>query len=119
MGVVPDIARQTQLLKGVLDLCLLAVIAERPTYGYEMTRQLEERGLSIVGEGSIYPVLGRLERDGLIEAFRQTGNGGPPRKYYALTANGRTSLARWGDDWRAIRDAVNGVLNGVPMEVTA
>jgi PadR family transcriptional regulator PadR len=58
--------RRTQLLRGVLDLCLLAVMGDDPAYGYEMTKRLGERGLSIVGEGSIYPLLGRLERDGLV-----------------------------------------------------
>jgi PadR family transcriptional regulator PadR len=57
--------RRSQLLRGVLDLCLLAVMGEGPAYGYEMTKRLRARGLSIVGEGSIYPLLGRLERDGL------------------------------------------------------
>src|SRR2546422_680650 len=57
--------RRTELLRGVLDLCLLAVMQEGPAYGYEMTKRLRARGLSIVGEGSIYPLLGRLERAGL------------------------------------------------------
>ena len=59
--------RRSQLLRGVLDLCLLAVMGDGPAYGYEMTKRLRARGLSIVGEGSIYPLLGRLERDGLVE----------------------------------------------------
>ena len=62
--------RRTQLLRGVLDLCLLAVMEEGPAYGYEMTKRLRERGLSIVGEGSIYPLLARLEREGLVEIGR-------------------------------------------------
>ena len=56
-----------ELLRGVLDLCLLAVMNEGPAYGYEMTKRLRERGLAAVGEGSIYPLLGRLERDGLAQ----------------------------------------------------
>lgn len=93
-------------------MCLLAVISEQPAYGYEMTKRLAERGLSTVGEGSIYPVLGRLERDGLVETFREASNGGPPRKYYRLSDDGRRSLARWSEEWRAARAAVDGVLNG-------
>src|SRR4051794_15335235 len=103
--------RQSQLLKGVLDVCLLAVIAEEPAYGYEMTKRLTERGLSTVGEGSIYPVLGRLERDGLVETFQQASNGGPPRKYYRLTAAGRRSLKTWKAEWQSARAAVDGVLD--------
>jgi hypothetical protein len=75
--------RRTQLLRGVLDLCLLAVMQEGPAYGYEMTKRLRARGLSTVGEGSIYPLLGRLEREGLVETYRAASDdGGPPRKYY-------------------------------------
>jgi PadR family transcriptional regulator, regulatory protein PadR len=119
MAVVDSSARQTQLLKGVLDVCLLAVISERPAYGYEMTKRLAERGLSAVGEGSIYPVLGRLERDALVETFRQASNGGPPRKYYRLTENGRRSLQRWSDEWRAARSAVDRVLDDTDTGVIA
>ena len=75
--------RSSQLLRGVLDLCLLAVVADEPAYGYEMTKRLRSRGLSIVGEGSIYPLLGRLERDGLVDTYRAASDGGPPRKYTA------------------------------------
>jgi PadR family transcriptional regulator, regulatory protein PadR len=103
-------SRQSQLLRGVLDVCLLAVIADRPAYGYEMTRRLSERGLDLVGEGSIYPVLGRLERDSLVEAFQQASDGGPPRKYYRLTGRGRTRLRSWAEEWTAIRSAVDAVL---------
>lgn len=102
--------RQSQLLKGVLDVCLLAVIADEPAYGYEMTRRLTDRGLAAVGEGSIYPVLGRLERDGLVEPFRQATNGGPPRKYYRLTNRGSAALERWSDEWRTARAGVDAVL---------
>ena len=57
-------SRRSQMLRGVLDLCLLAVLDEGPAYGYEMTKRLRDRGLASVGEGSIYPLLGRLEREG-------------------------------------------------------
>src|SRR5512132_3357574 len=94
-------ARRSQLLRGVLDLCLLAVVEEEPTYGYEMTKRLRARGLAIVGEGSIYPLLGRLERDGLVETYRATSNGGPPRKYYRASAAGQRALADGLAEWRA------------------
>ena len=80
--------RRSELLRGVLDLCLLAVMDEGPAYGYEMTRRLRDRGLAIVGEGSIYPLLGRLERDGLVETYRGASNGGPPRSNTAPRAPG-------------------------------
>jgi PadR family transcriptional regulator PadR len=102
--------RSTQLLRGVLDLCLLAVMQEGPAYGYEMTKRLRERGLSIVGEGSIYPLLARLERDGLVETHRAASNGGPPRKYYRPSREGRRALAAGIAEWKAARDALDGVL---------
>src|SRR4249919_1292328 len=92
--------RGTELLRGALDLCLLAVMDEDPAYGYEMTRRLRERGLEFVGEGSIYPLLGRLERDGLVETYRAASNGGPPRKYYRLSPEGERALAAGVSEWR-------------------
>ncbi len=109
--------RRSQLLRGVLDLCLLAVMAEGPAYGYEMTKRLRARGLSIVGEGSIYPLLGRLERDGLVETRREASNGGPPRKYYSLSPEGEQALERGVEEWEAARDAVDGALDLVKVEV--
>ena len=109
--------RRSQLLRGVLDLCLLAVMGEGPAYGYEMTKRLRARGLSIVGEGSIYPLLGRLERDGLVETRRAASNGGPPRKYYSLSPEGERSLAAGVSEWQAARNAVDGALGLVEVEV--
>jgi len=109
--------RRSQLLRGVLDLCLLAVMGEGPTYGYEMTKRLRARGLSTVGEGSIYPVLGRLERDGLVETCRAASNGGPPRKYYSLSPEGQRALDVGVNEWQTTRDAVDGALGLVKAEV--
>lgn len=110
--------RRTQLLRGVLDLCLLAVMEEKPAYGYEMTKRLRARGLSIVGEGSIYPLLGRLEREGLVETYRAASDDGPPRKYYRPSPEGRRALAAGVSEWRAARDALDAVLSPVEAEVT-
>ena len=111
--------RRTQLLRGALDLCLLAVIEEGPAYGYEMTKRLRARGLSTVGEGSIYPLLGRLEREGLVETYRAASNGGPPRKYYRPSTEGLRALAAGVAEWRAARDALDAVLGPVEAEVAA
>jgi PadR family transcriptional regulator PadR len=110
--------RRSQLLRGVLDLCLLSVIGDGPAYGYEMTKRLRGRGLSIVGEGSIYPLLGRLERDGLVETRRAASNGGPPRKYYSLSSQGEQALEDGVKEWQMTRDAVDGALGLVDVEVT-
>jgi PadR family transcriptional regulator PadR len=118
-GMVDGVRRRTELLRGVLDLCLLAVMEDGPAYGYEMTRRLRARGLSIVGEGSIYPLLGRLEREGLVETYRAASNGGPPRKYYRASNAGQIALAAGVSEWRAARDALDAVLGPVDAEVRA
>ena len=102
--------RSSQLLKGVLDMCLLAVIAEEPSYGYEMVRKLEERGLPVVGEGSIYPLLSRLQRQGLVESYTVESTGGPPRKYYRIAEDGRNRLEEWIGEWRTLTDGVDRVI---------
>ncbi|NQV05687.1 PadR family transcriptional regulator [bacterium] len=104
--------RSSQLLKGVLEMCLLAIIAEEPSYGYEMARKLESRGMSLVGDGSIYPLLSRLQRQDLIEAYTVDSKGGPPRKYYRLANSGRERLDRWVGEWQVLATGVNQVLTG-------
>lgn len=111
-------SRRSQLLRGVLDLCLLATIEEEAAYGYEMMKRLRSRGLSIVGEGSIYPLLGRLEREGLVSTHRAPSDGGPPRKYYRASPEGQRVLAEGAAEWRAVRRAVDNVLKSVEAEVT-
>jgi PadR family transcriptional regulator, regulatory protein PadR len=91
---------------------------EGPAYGYEMTKRLRDRGLGTVGEGSIYPALARLERDGLVETYRAASNGGPPRKYYRPSQKGVRALSEGVSEWRAARDALDAVLGGVGTEVT-
>ena len=104
--------RSSQLLKGVLEMCLLAIIAEEPSYGYEMARKLGRRGMSLVGDGSIYPLLSRLQRQDLIEAYTVDSSGGPPRKYYRLATSGRERLDNWVGEWQALATGVNRVLTG-------
>jgi len=106
------VERSSQLLKGVLDMCLLAVIAEDPSYGYEMARKLEHRGLTLVSEGSIYPLLSRLQRSGLVETFSKESAGGPPRKYYRIVDEGRRQLQGWIGEWKALTDGVDHVIDG-------
>lgn len=109
--MTPAPERSSQLLRGVLDVCLLAVLVDEPAYGYEMTRRLAARGLDVVGEGSIYPVLGRLERGDLVEPFQQPSDGGPPRKYYRVTPRGLSALERWRQEWNETRSAIDAVLS--------
>lgn len=104
--------RSTQLLKGVLDMCLLAVISEEPSYGYEMARKLTSRGLDLASEGAIYPVLSRLQRNGLVEGYLVASPEGPARKYYRLEKKGVAALEEWSKAWRELSRGVENVLGG-------
>src|SRR3990172_859119 len=104
--------RSTQLLHGVLDMCLMSIIDEEASYGYEMVKKLRDRGLDLASEGSIYPLLSRLQKQGMIESYLVQSSEGPARKYYRMSNRGRSSLAQWRNDWTRFPDAVDGVLNG-------
>lgn len=93
-------------------MCLLALIAEEPSYGYEMVDKLEHRGLELVSEGSIYPLLSRLQKKGYIEGYFVESSGGPARKYYRIAEGGRSRLATWAKEWKRLSDGVEEVLNG-------
>jgi len=104
---------RSQLLKGVLDMCLLSIISEEPSYGYEMARKLSERGLDLVSEGSIYPTLSRMQRSDLIEGYFVEADGsGPPRKYYRLAPEGAKTLKVWKEEWSALSGGVSKVVEG-------
>ncbi len=114
MAVASD--HSTQLLKGVLDMCLLALIEAEPSYGYEMVQKLTSSGLSLVSEGSIYPSLSRLEKRGLAEGYLVASSGGPSRKYYRITDQGTATLGTWKESWEAFSDGVNRIMTGDPNE---
>lgn len=81
-------------LRGVLELCVLGVLADGPTYGYAIAQRLADAGLGVVKGGTLYPLLSRLEGEDLVGATWRAGDGGPGRKFFELTAGGRTELAR-------------------------
>jgi PadR family transcriptional regulator PadR len=98
-------------LHGVLDLCLLAMLGERPDYGYGLSQRLAAAGVADVPGGTLYPALLRLEQQGLVEPSWAASDAGPRRKYYALTAAGRQALAEQGADWRRFRDGVDSLVS--------
>jgi PadR family transcriptional regulator PadR len=102
----------SQLLKGVLDMCLLALISKEPSYGYEMVDKLSTNGIELVSEGTIYPMLSRLQRKGYIEGYFVESSGGPPRKYYRIARNGKEQLQVWTAEWQRLSAGVTEVLNG-------
>jgi PadR family transcriptional regulator PadR len=101
----------SQILKGVLDMCVLASIIDEPTYGYALVQKLNERGLALPNEGSIYLVLKRLKNNGRIIDELVASDSGPARKVYHATDAGRDVLEAWTADWHAVRDGVDAVLN--------
>ena len=99
---------EVQLKKGVLDLCVLALLTRGDGYAYDIASQLA--GAIDMGEGTIYPLMRRLQADGLVATYLQESETGPPRKYYRLTAAGRRSFNTQKTEWISFTDAVNRLL---------
>jgi PadR family transcriptional regulator PadR len=97
-------------LRGVLPLCVLAVVAEDETYGYAIAQRLQAAGLGAVKGGTLYPVLNRLESDGLVSSSWREGAGGPGRKFFAVTPFGREYLAERAGAWHAFTERALGLL---------
>lgn len=93
-------------------MCLLSLIEEEATYGYEMVDKLRQRGLDLASEGSIYPLLSRLQKQGIIEGYLVQSPAGPARKYYRMSEEGREILDVWRQEWREFSSAVDAVLDG-------
>lgn len=99
-----------QLLKGVLELAVLAVIAQGETYGYEILSTLEQAGFDGVGDASVYGTLRRLEQAGHLSSRLAASDSGPARKYYAVTASGAEQLRAGTEDWTRINAALEGLV---------
>lgn len=97
----------TQLRKGVLELCILNVIGRRPIHGYEIARQLREIDALVVREGTIYPILSRLKRDGLARTTLEESPEGPARKYYELTRRGEQLLGEMNGYWDVLTSGIH------------
>lgn len=100
--------RSIQLRKGILELAVLRLLGEERHYGYSLLRSLEERGSITLKEGTLYPILARLDRDGLISAEWVDSAQGPPRKYYSLTDSGRRLLPELLADFESLINLVRG-----------
>ncbi|RNF40076.1 PadR family transcriptional regulator [Planococcus salinus] len=97
----------SQMLKGILDGCLLGIIGKGETYGYEMIEKLEIYGFRMVSEGSIYPVLMRLQKEGFVQSVMKESPSGPKRKYYTLTDAGKEEYQQFKDRWEALSHSVD------------
>jgi PadR family transcriptional regulator PadR len=104
--------RSGSWLHGFLDMCLLALLADREDYGFGLTQRLAGVGLGDVPGGTLYPALLRLERHGWVSVTWQPSDSGPPRKYFHLTPQGREVLIRDAAAWHRFRDSVDTVLDG-------
>ncbi|RWZ58697.1 PadR family transcriptional regulator [Halobacillus fulvus] len=101
----------SQMLKGILEGCLLAIIAKGETYGYEMIEKLDHYGFTMVKEGSIYPLLLRMKKQGLVETSqKQLPSGGPKRKYYTITEKGVEELEEFKLRWSRMATSVSHLL---------
>lgn len=91
--------RETQLLKGVLDGCVLQIIAKEEIYGYELVRRLKTAGFVNIVGGTVYPLLQKLEKKGMISSQMKPSPDGPPRKYFKITEKGTVYLSDFWDGW--------------------
>ncbi|MFJ8541948.1 PadR family transcriptional regulator [Streptomyces sp. NPDC093586] len=98
-------------LRGVLPLALAAVLEQADQHGYALVQQLAAHGFGTVRGGALYPVLGRMETEGLVEARWEPGEGGPGRKVYRLTDAGRTRLREETESWHRFSDAMDRLLD--------
>lgn len=100
---------KAQMRKGVLDMCVLAVIAEQETYPPEIIKRLKGTDLVVV-EGTLYPLITRLKNDGLVDSIWREGKNGPPRKYFTITDQGRVFLSELFGSWEQFVQSVNQVV---------
>lgn len=103
--------KQTQLLKGVLEGCVLAIIKEKTIYGYELVQALREAGFTDMVGGTVYPLLQKLEKQEAIEGVEKASPDGPNRKYYTLTSLGNQRLAEFQEQWNYLTTHVNQILS--------
>jgi DNA-binding PadR family transcriptional regulator len=89
----------TEMLKGVLEGCVLHILAREGGYGYQIVRALNRAGFTSVSEGTVYPILVRLETKGLVEVAKVRSESGPPRKVYTLNRAGRAALQAFWERW--------------------
>src|SRR5437016_2185958 len=110
--VAGDTAKlMSQIRRGAIEYCVLALLRDRERYGFERTRALADAGGLVMSEGTVHPLLSRLRQDGMVETFWQESTQGPPRRYYRLTDHGRLALATFTAQWRKFRDAVDQLIS--------
>ena len=107
----------TEMLKGMLEGCVLEIISREETYGYEITQQLRELGFTEIVEGTVYTITMRLEKNNLVNIEKKPSNIGPPRKFYTLNAAGQEHLKEFWNKWEFINSKINKLkINGMKGE---
>ena len=97
----------TEMLKGVLEGCVLEIISHDETYGYEITKKLNALGFSDVVDGTVYTILVRLEKNKLVEITKKASDKGPPRKFFTLNDAGREELRKFWEKWEFISSKIS------------
>lgn len=97
----------TEMLKGVLEGCVLEIISSKETYGYEITRKLNALGFTDVVDGTVYTILIRLEKNKLVDITKKPSDMGPPRKFFALNEAGYEELLRFWGKWEFVSSKIN------------
>jgi PadR family transcriptional regulator PadR len=100
----------SQLRRGVLEFCVLALLRNGERYAFELVRTLSEAEGMVTSEGTLYPLLARLRREGLVETTWRESPSGPPRRYYTLTAHGEDVLGAFSVEWERFSRSVDGLL---------
>jgi PadR family transcriptional regulator PadR len=100
----------SQMRRGAIEYCVLAVLATGEQYGYEMAKTLAEADGLVTSEGTLYPLLARLREEGLVETTWRESSQGPPRRYYQLTKDGQLALEAFVDQWTRFKNAVDRLL---------
>ena len=106
----------SQLRRGTIEFCVLALLRDQPLYGLELSRRLVAADGLVASDGTIYPLLARLRRQGLVETDWVESATGPPRRYYRLTPKGREALHSFVLQWRTFRDSVDQVIAATGSE---
>ncbi|SFT92912.1 DNA-binding transcriptional regulator, PadR family [Actinopolyspora lacussalsi subsp. righensis] len=102
----------TEMLKGTLEGVVLAILAGRPAYGYEITAWLRDQGFSDIAEGTVYALLVRVEKRGLVDVTKVPSEKGPPRKVYSLNDQGREHLEEFWTAWRFLSERLEQLREG-------
>lgn len=100
----------TQFKKGVLDMCVLAVLSKGDSYGYDLAEELSSK--IQIADGTVYPLLRKLASTGEVSTYLKESSGGPPRKYYSLTDKGRQRLETDRQEWKEFTALVSGIIGG-------